>query len=52
MFNAYAVLMGSEIVAYFRTEVAAHNFVDMWNSMRAPVENMSVQGVYVVGLSF
>lgn len=52
MFNAYAVLMGTEIVAYFRTENAAQNFVDLWNSNRSPIGNMIVQGVYVVGLSF
>ena len=54
MFNCYAVVFAGSDFCYFQTEIAAKNFIAMWNStpvpgLRSPSPNMKVEGRYIPG---
>ena len=52
MFNCYAVIFGGSPFAYFKTEIAADNFVTLFNSMRSSPANMKVEGCYIPNIAF
>lgn len=50
MFNCYAVVFAGSDFCYFKTEIAAENFITMWNELRAPTNGMRVEGRYTPGV--
>lgn len=50
MFNCYAVVLNGNDFAYFKTEMAADNFISLYNSVRTPISNMIVLGRYIPGV--
>ena len=50
MFNCYAVVFAGSDFCYFKTEIAADNFIIMWNEMLTPTNGMKVEGRYIPGV--
>ena len=50
MFNCYAVVFGGSDFCYFKTEIAADNFITMYNKICTPTNGMKVEGRYIPGV--
>lgn len=52
MFNCYVVILANAPFAYFKTEIAADNFIVLFNSRTNSPSNMKVEGRFIEGISF
>ena len=50
IYNCYAVVFAGSDFCYFKTEIAADNFITMWNKMISPTYGMKVEGRYIPGV--
>ena len=50
MYNCYAVVFAGSDFCYFKTKIAADNFITMWNKMLTPTSDMKVEGRYIPGV--
>lgn len=52
MFNCFAIIWAGSPIAYFKTQAAADNFINMMNERTNVKHNMTVEGRYIENIAF